>query len=142
MLRGRHLRSALVIFAAGCVPASRRTPFPVVASETPVYEWRNGRWYNGTTFDEGTRYTVYSVVTSRRPEPVDSVIDLRGAYVVAGTVDSGIVRVRRRMTLDDGHDASFFVVLEKPALDAVNAKSIALLVRKGRIVPATHTARP
>jgi hypothetical protein len=130
----RPIRSAFVAFAVGCVPAIRGTPFPVAESETPVYEWRNGRWYNGTTFDEGTRYTVYRVVTSRRPVPVDSVIDLQGAYVVAGTVDSGVVRVRRGTTLDDGHDASFFVVPEKPTLDVVNPKSISLLVRQGRII--------
>ena len=83
MIRRCDMTLLLIALAVGCMPAAGSRPsFPVVPLGTPVYEWRNGRWYNGATFDEGTRYTVYGVVTRRRPVPVDSVIDLHGAFVI------------------------------------------------------------
>lgn len=59
-------------------------PFPSVrlSGAPPRYELRNGYWFNGTSFDAITRYTVYGSITDRQPVPVDSVIDLQGAYVV------------------------------------------------------------
>lgn len=64
--------------------AARTDPFPAVrlTGSPPVYELRNGLWFNGTTFEAGTRYTVYGHLTDRQPVPVDSVIDLNGAHVV------------------------------------------------------------
>lgn len=48
----------------------------------PRYELRNGFWFNGRSFEAGTRYTVYGAVTERQPVPVDSIIDLQGGYVI------------------------------------------------------------
>ena len=58
--------------------------FPAVRlpGKPPIYELRNGNWFNGRTFEARTRYTVYGSLSDRRPEPVDSVIDLQGGYVV------------------------------------------------------------
>lgn len=53
-----------------------------MAGAPPVYELRNGHWLEGRAFVAGTRYTVYGAITERKPEPVDSVIDLHGGYVV------------------------------------------------------------
>src|SRR3954465_2578569 len=59
-------------------------PFPAVhlPGKAPAYELRNGHWFTGSGFEGGTMYSVYGVLTERRPEPVDSVIDLQGGYVV------------------------------------------------------------
>lgn len=48
----------------------------------PVYEFRNGRWFDGTGFTERTFYTQYGTLSGMRPARVDSVIDLDGSWVV------------------------------------------------------------
>jgi hypothetical protein len=81
----RLLIIALVIGTACslAIPVSN-DPFPSVRmpGAPPRYELRNGFWFNGRSFEPGTRYTVYGAVTERQPVPVDSVIDLQGGYVV------------------------------------------------------------
>ena len=85
MHAARTLLGALVLGVSCTIPISAsRDPFPAVrmAGMPPVYELRNGHWFDGTRFIADTRYTVYGAITDRRPEPVDSVIDLRGGYVL------------------------------------------------------------
>jgi hypothetical protein len=87
----RSARIALAVLVAFAIPSctrmfagARAASFPAVRmpGAPPVYELRNGHWFDGHTFRDGTRWTVYGVLTDRRPEPVDSVIDLEGGYVV------------------------------------------------------------
>lgn len=72
----------------GCAPRLAGTAptasFPTVrrAGDPPNYEFRNGYWFDGRRFRAATVWTVYGRLTNRRPEPVDSVIDLSGRYVV------------------------------------------------------------
>jgi hypothetical protein len=73
--------AVLVAIASGCRGYSDR-PMTAVASATPVYELRNGLWYDGKGFRAETVYTVYGHLTRRRVTNVDRVIDLHGAYVV------------------------------------------------------------
>lgn len=77
---------ALLLLSACAIgiSSSSSEPFPAVrmAGAPPVYELRNGYWFDGRAFVADTRYTVYGAITERRPEPVDSVIDLHGGYVV------------------------------------------------------------
>lgn len=51
-------------------------------SAEPVYEFRDGRWFDGTGFQERTFYTRYGVLQETRPARVDSVIDLAGGWVI------------------------------------------------------------
>ena len=80
------LLAGLVLLSACAVgiSSSSTEPFPAVrmAGAPPVYELRNGYWFDGRDFVADTRYAVYGAITERRPEPVDSVIDLQGGYVV------------------------------------------------------------
>ena len=82
----RTLPCALLLLSACAVGISTSStePFPAVRMPggPPVYELRNGYWFDGRDFVADTRYTVYGAITLRRPEPVDSVIDLEGGYVV------------------------------------------------------------
>ena len=48
----------------------------------PVYEFDNGLWYDGSGFQPGIRYSYYGRLSRRRPSVVDSVIDLKGDWVV------------------------------------------------------------
>lgn len=52
------------------------------AGDGRAYELRNGRWFSGSEFVNGTWYVAGGVLHSARPQRVDSVIDLAGAYVV------------------------------------------------------------
>ena len=58
------------------------------ASETPppngvrITEYRGGQWFDGTSFVPRTMYVVGDVFRERRPTRVDTIIDLRNAYVV------------------------------------------------------------
>jgi imidazolonepropionase-like amidohydrolase len=86
VLRVQLLAGALLLLSACAIGVSSSSTgsFPAVrmAGAPPVYELRNGHWFDGRVFVADTRYTVYGAITERRPEPVDSVIDLKGGYVV------------------------------------------------------------
>lgn len=55
---------------------------PALSQTQAVYEFQNGRWFNGNTFTVKTFYSAAGRLTSRRPAQVDSVIDLTGKYVI------------------------------------------------------------
>lgn len=76
----RHITIVIVI-ATACFPRSQ-SPFPAVSGMGPAYELTNGYWFDGKSFRQITKYMVYHTLTDRRPVPVDSVIDLKGGYVV------------------------------------------------------------
>lgn len=44
--------------------------------------WRNGRWFDGERFANGTRYSVDARMVASEPERVDRVIELGGRFVV------------------------------------------------------------
>ncbi len=55
---------------------------PRSSAAQPVYEFRNGRWFDGEKFVARNFYTVRGLLTTRKPPRVDRVIDLNGRYVV------------------------------------------------------------
>jgi len=44
--------------------------------------FKNGRWWNGYGYKEGTRYAVGGVLSSKRPAHLDHILDLHGGYVI------------------------------------------------------------
>ena len=54
----------------------------------PVYEFKNGNWYDGEGFTPGTWYTVDGKFTKKTPAKVDSVFDLAGRWVVPPLADA------------------------------------------------------
>jgi amidohydrolase family protein len=84
----RGSAALLALLSVVCSPRLGHTAqsgsFPVVRrpSDPPIYEFRNGYWFDGRRFRAATVWTAYGHLTNRRPEPVDSVIDLGGRYVV------------------------------------------------------------
>lgn len=48
----------------------------------PSYHFVNGRWFNGTEFEEREFFTENGFLTSQKPAELDSVIDLAGTFVV------------------------------------------------------------
>lgn len=56
--------------------------FVVAATAQPAIEWKNGFWYDGAGFRKGTFFSVNGLLTTYRPQQVDSTIDLQGQYVI------------------------------------------------------------
>jgi imidazolonepropionase-like amidohydrolase len=48
----------------------------------PVLQFDNGRWFDGSGFEDRTMYTREGRLSLHRPETVDEVIDLDGAHVI------------------------------------------------------------
>ncbi|MEO8623963.1 MAG: amidohydrolase family protein [bacterium] len=83
----RRASLALLALCASCsvgIATGGSDSFPSIRMPggPPRYELKNGYWFNGTTFEQVTRYSVYGALSDRQPVPVDSVIDLEGGYVV------------------------------------------------------------
>lgn len=53
---------------------------------TPLHaesiEWRNGRWFDGTSFQHGSRVSVDGMFVDARPATIDRVVDLGDRHVV------------------------------------------------------------
>ena len=76
MRRALHAAPLVLIASLACsvaLSSGGSDPFPAVrmAGKPPIYELRNGYWFDGRTFVADTRYTIYGAITARRPEPVD-----------------------------------------------------------------------
>ena len=65
-----------------------RTGLAALAAATAVHAaaeniaWRNGLWFDGTAFRNGTRYSVDERLVAAEPARVDRTIELGGRYVV------------------------------------------------------------
>jgi hypothetical protein len=46
------------------------------------YEFINGQWFDGGKFTSKIFYSIEELLSSHKPRTVDSVIDLKGKYVV------------------------------------------------------------
>src|SRR5215208_1561901 len=76
MRKPAALLSLLLVLASFNVASSRG----VVLRQN--FEFVNGRWFDGHTFRNRIFYSVNGMLTSKRLNRVDSLIDLRGRYVI------------------------------------------------------------
>jgi len=67
----------VAVLLAACASVQQTTPAPAHG-----VEYRGGLWFDGTRFTPRTMYVADGVFHSARPQQVDSVVDLRGGYVV------------------------------------------------------------
>jgi hypothetical protein len=69
-------KSILFLLFATCT-------YALIAQTGPKsYEYKNGSWYNGAGFTNGTWYVVNNLLTKKAPSKIDSVVDLQGRWVV------------------------------------------------------------
>ena len=47
-----------------------------------TFEFTNGQWFDGQKFRHRIFYSVDGILTSKKPQTIDEVIDLKGGYVV------------------------------------------------------------
>jgi hypothetical protein len=72
-----------VIFAARCASRPGGSPAPTRQGvPVSVVEFRNGLWFDGSRFSQGSRFSVGGVLSATTPSRIDSVVDLAGGYVV------------------------------------------------------------
>ena len=55
---------------------------PSTGSAQRVAAYVNGRWFNGTGFENAVFYSVAGVLRTQKPAQVDTTIDLNGGFVV------------------------------------------------------------
>ncbi|MBK9337800.1 MAG: amidohydrolase family protein [Lewinellaceae bacterium] len=51
-------------------------------NNTPVHQFDNGNWFDGTKFEPATWYSVDGKLTQKIPARIDAVVDLAGRWVV------------------------------------------------------------
>lgn len=109
--------SAVLLSAAGTM----------TGPPAPHYAFVNGRWWNGSAYEERTFYTADGMLTSQRPAFVDQTVDLHGGFVIP--------------PLAEGHNHWL-----EPSIAANldNLNSISVRVKQGRriSVPASAISRP
>ena len=66
-----------------------------------TYEFTNGRWFDGRGFTPGRFYSSGGILSSRRPARVDTVIDLKGRYVVPPFGEAHNHNVEHSPRIDD-----------------------------------------
>jgi imidazolonepropionase-like amidohydrolase len=77
--------AVLLAFLVWQTPGAGRTAAAEAQSSPdrmPVYEFTNGRWFNGHDFQRKTFYSVDGRLTLAKPAKVDTILDLAGGYVV------------------------------------------------------------
>ncbi len=72
----------LISICLSLVTACVTLPHAAVVAPSTTYEIRNGKWFTGSEFKDGTWYSQNGAFRSSRPAPVDSIIDLHGQYVI------------------------------------------------------------
>ena len=71
----------LAILCLSLIVSGLRGEMPQPAS-THIYQFVNGKWFDGTKFAPASFYTVDGKLTSKKPGRIDSVIDLSGKFIV------------------------------------------------------------
>jgi hypothetical protein len=53
-----------------------------LAQDAPNIALINGRWFNGRSFETGTKYSVHGVLSINKPRQVNQTLDLAGSWIV------------------------------------------------------------
>jgi len=73
----------LIIFIIICINGNAQQPeSPGPQNGQLIYEFQNGKWFNGTEFVKQTFYSENGFLRKSRPAQVDTVIDLAGSWIV------------------------------------------------------------
>jgi hypothetical protein len=72
----------VIAFTFGCCLILCGLDPNAAAQRETVIAFTNGNWFNGSSFETRTGYSIGGVLTFRRPAQVDRTIDLKGGFVV------------------------------------------------------------
>ena len=77
---------ACALLAASCIAShggiSQSTEQARVNPEGPAQAFVNGNWFDGNGFKQRTMYALHGILQTTPPSRIDSVIDLRGGWVI------------------------------------------------------------
>jgi Amidohydrolase family len=107
MRRSATTLTLCAIFAAACT--TLHTGAPPAAHGV---EYRNGQWFDGSTFVARTMFVADGVLRSTAPVHIDSVVDLANGYVVPPFADAHQHLVDPRIALTIAaqlHDGIYYV---------------------------------
>lgn len=76
------MRKLIVILLCLSAQSGASTATAGVAAPQRNFQFLNGRWFDGKKFAARTFYSAGGILTSKKPARVDSVIDLKGGFVV------------------------------------------------------------
>ncbi|HZI16976.1 MAG TPA: amidohydrolase family protein [Pyrinomonadaceae bacterium] len=76
------MRKLMVILLCLAMPSGASAAQPNIAAPQRNFQFLNGRWFDGRKFTVRIFYSAGGTLTSKKPARVDSVIDLKGGYVV------------------------------------------------------------
>ena len=76
------MRKPALLLAVSMLLASMSVPSSAGVLPEPSYAFVNGLWFDGHTFRNRTFYSVNGMLTSKSPEHVDSIINLKDKYVI------------------------------------------------------------
>ena len=57
-------------------------------SNTKVYHFTNGNWFDGKNFKKRTFYSVNGILTSKKPKQIDETVDLKNQFVIPPFADA------------------------------------------------------
>lgn len=107
MLRkARRLLSPVILLAISAIAALPQ--IQPQSQEPSNVALPNGKWFNGTSFDARTAYSVKGLLTFQKPSRIDRTIDLAGLYIIPpfGNAhthhDLGISEAEVKRYLEDG----------------------------------------
>lgn len=62
--------------------------FAFAQTESRVYEFTNGNWYDGKGFKKRTFYSVNGILTGKKPKQIDETVDLKNQFVIPPLADA------------------------------------------------------
>ncbi len=87
-----------IFFLALLVLCAARLTAQTAAPVKPTFEYRNGLWFNGTTFVPGVWYAVNGKLTQKAPSKVDSILDLGTQWVIPPFADASAAAIGDPLT--------------------------------------------
>ena len=98
------------VLAARCATGPSGQPAPTEPKPpTSIVEFRNGRWFDGSGFSRGDRFSVDGILSVSKPARIDATVDLAGGYVVPPFAEGhnhwlepGAIEAYNRLYLKDG----------------------------------------
>jgi imidazolonepropionase-like amidohydrolase len=103
------MKKLIVILLLLSISPCPSTALSSVDAPKRNFQFINGQWFDGKKFTARIFYSVGGVLTSKKPKGIDSVIDLKGGYVIPPfseahnhNMDGGEPEKRIRMYLEDG----------------------------------------
>lgn len=76
--------SVVILMFLATISASAQSD----VSKTKVYEFKNGKWFDGKGFKRQKMYSVGGIFTKKKPSKIDESVDLQNGFVIPPLADA------------------------------------------------------